>query len=113
MKTVQVDGQKFEGPHTIGKHDIPAVAGIALIITEAGEGFKIMSILQADDLKDAVENSPKQDCWKKHAYHGKVDVYICATDMSPEEREEFRLKGLEKRRSSLYCDELPSVEDDW
>jgi len=113
MKTVQIDGLMFTGPYTLGKHDVPQVSGIALIITEAGEGFKIMSILHSDDIREAVETSPKQDCWKEHAYHGNVDIYVCETDMPPEKREEFRMKALEKRRDSLYCDELPAIEDDW
>ena len=113
MQTIQIDGLKFEGAYVVGKNDIPNVAGIALIITEAGEGFKIMSIIQSDDLRDAVLTSPKMDCWKKHAYHGNIDVYVCETDMSPEKREEFRIRGIEKRKDVIFCDELPRIEDDW
>ena len=113
MQTIQIDGQKFVGPYIIGKDEIPQVKGIGLTITEAGEGFKIMSIVHGDDLREVIMNHPKMDCWKQHAYHGNIDVYICETDMSPDKREEFRIKGIEKRRDVIFCDEVPRIEDDW
>ena len=113
MQTIQIDGQKFIGAYVVNKDEIPQVSGIALIITEAGEGFKIMSIIHSHDIRQAVLTSPKMDCWKKNAYHGNIDVYICETDMSDEEREQFRIRGIEKRKDVIFCDELPRVEDDW
>ena len=113
MQTIQIDGQKFIGSYIVGKDDIPQVRGIALAITEAGEGFKIMSIVHGDDIRETVLNSPKMDCWKKHAYHGNIDIYVCETDMSPEKREEFRTNGILKRRDVIFCDEPPVIKDDW
>ena len=113
MQTIMIDGLKFQGPYIIGKEEIPQVRGIALAITEAGEGFKIMSIVQGDDLRSVVMNSPKMDCWKKHAYHGNIDIYVCETDMSPEKREEFRINGITKRKDVIFCDEPPVIVDDW
>lgn len=113
MQTIQIDGLKFEGPRILGKDEIPEVPAIALVITEAGEGFKIMSILHGENIRNTIAESPKHDCWAKHAYHGNIDIYICTDRMTEAEREEFRLKGIEKRKDIIFCDELPRIEDDW
>lgn len=113
MKTINIDSLSFNGPYLLGRDDIPAVKAIALICTEAGEGMKIMSVLQSDDIAREIADSPKYDCWKKHASHGNIDVYIHETDIPPAKREEFRLKAIEKRKQFIFCDELPRIEDDW
>ncbi len=113
MQVIQIDGLKFEGPRILDKDEIPNVPAIALIMTEAGEGFKIMSILHGEKIADVIINSPKRDCWMKHAYHGNIDIYLCTDDMPEDKREEFRIKGIERRKDVIFCDELPRVVDDW
>lgn len=113
MRMISVDGLSFEGPYTLGKEELPPVPAIALVCTEAGEGMKIMSVLHGADISKTVNESPKQDCWKRYASHGNVDVYINTSDMSVEDRESFRLEAIAKRKEYIFCDELPKIEDDW
>ena len=110
---IQVDGLQFEGPTVIGKGDIPPVPAIALICTEAGEGFKIMSVVHGLDIAKVISENPKMDCWKKHAFHGNIDVYINTDDMSEDKREQFRVNAISKRKEFIFCDELPKIVDDW
>lgn len=97
----------------MGKDEIPSVKAIALICTEAGEGMKIMSVLHSDNIKKEISESPKNDCWKKHASHGNIDIYLHETDMPESKREEFRLNAISKREKYIFCDEMPRIEDDW
>lgn len=113
MKTIQIDGKPFYGPYVLGKDSIPNNPAIALVCTEAGEGMKIMSVLHGDKIADVIANSPKNDCWKKKADHGIIDVYIFENDMPEAEREKFRLNAISKRIKFIFCDELPKIEDDW
>ena len=55
MQTIQIDGLKFDGPYVLGRDELPNVPAIALIITEAGEGFKIMSVLHGVNIKEEIE----------------------------------------------------------
>lgn len=113
MQKVMIDNQYFVGPYILDKDELPHVPGIALAITEAGEGFKIMTVLQGNDIGKTVAESPKRPCWEKHSYHGQVDIYICETDMPESKREDFRINAIAKRKDVIFCDELPRVEDDW
>ena len=54
MQTIQIDGLKFDGPYVLGRDELPNVPAIALIITEAGEGFKIMSVLHGFNIKEEI-----------------------------------------------------------
>lgn len=113
MVVLTVDGKQFIGPKIIGKDVFPDVPAIALICTEAGEGLKIMSVIQGDNIAKAIAESPKMDCWVSHANHGQVDVYILETDMSPGDREKFRIEAIRKRDKFMFCEEMPKIEDDW
>ena len=113
MGRISIDNLQFEGPLTYGKDDIPPVSALALVCTEAGEGMKIMSVVHSLDIAKAIAESPKMDCWKKHAFHGNIDVYINTDEMSEEKREEFRINAISKRKDHIFCDELPKVVDDW
>ena len=113
MDSIQIDGLRFNGPTVYGKGDIPNVPAIALICTEAGEGMKIMSVIHGSDIAKTIADSPKMDCWKKHAFHGNIDVYLNTDDMSEDERERFRINAITKRIKYIFCDELPKIEDDW
>ena len=113
MGKIFIDGLNFEGPAVFGKDEIPSVPALALICTEAGEGLKIMSIVHGDDILKVISENPKMDCWKKHAFHGNIDVYLNTDDMTEDERERFRLNAIEKRKEYIFCDEVPKVVDDW
>ena len=113
MQKILIDGLQFEGPRVYGKEEIPAVPAIALICTEAGEGMKIMSVIHGTDIAKTIAESPKMDCWKKHAFHGNIDVYLNTDDMSEQKREDFRINAIAKRIKYIFCDELPKIEDDW
>lgn len=113
MQTIRIDNLSFEGPYVLGKDELPQIPAIALIITEAGEGFKIMSVVHGMDIRKAVDDSPKKDCWHKHAYHDIIDIYINNDGISEEKREEFRVRCIEKRKDVIFCDEVPRIEDDW
>lgn len=113
MKQILIDGRTFEGPYVLGKDEIPGGSGIALVCTDAGEGMKVMSVIQGDNICKAVSESPKKACWEKHAYHGIIDVYVDICDLPESKREEFRINAISKRASVIFCDELPKIEDDW
>ena len=113
MGRIFIDGLHFVGPSVFGKDDIPSVPGLALVCTEAGEGMKIMSIVHGDDIAKIIAESPKMDCWKKHAFHGNIDVYINTDDMSEDKRETFRVNAIVKRKEYIFCDEPPKMVDDW
>ncbi len=113
MTKILIDGLQFEGPVTYGKYDIPSVPAIALICTEAGEGMKIMSVVHGTDIVKTIAENPKMDCWKKHADHGNIDVYLNTDDMTEQKREDFRVNAIAKRIKYIFCDELPKIEDDW
>ncbi len=114
LTTILIDGLKFEGPRIFGKDEIPAVPAIALICTEAGEGMKIMSIIHdGKDIAANIASNPKMGCWKSHAFHGNIDVYLNTDDMSEDKREQFRVNGIIKRKQYIFCDEPPKLEDDW
>ncbi|MFA6680060.1 MAG: hypothetical protein WCR96_06185 [Candidatus Methanomethylophilaceae archaeon] len=113
MVVMNIEGHPFMGPSILGIDSFPNVRAIALICTEAGEGVKIMGVVEGDDIAKAIAESPKQNCWKSHAYHGKVDIYIFETDMSPEERAKFRTRVIEKRAQFMFCDEITHKEEDW
>ena len=105
---------KFVGPRIFGKDEIPAVPAIALICTEAGEGMKIMSIIHdGKDIAANIASNPKMGCWKSHAFHGNIDVYLNTDDMPEQKREDFRFSAISKRIKYIFCDELPKIEDDW
>lgn len=113
MATVFIDGLKFEGPILLGKDTIPHVPAIALVCTEAGEGMKIMSVVHGTNIAKVFDNNPKMTCWKKHAYHDNIDIYINTDEMSEEKREIFRVNAIEKRKNYIFCDDLPKIVDDW
>ena len=113
MGKIFIDGLSFEGPSVFGKDEIPSVPALALVCTEAGEGLKIMSIVHGEDILKVISENPKMDCWKKHAFHGNIDVYLNTEDMPEQKREEFRLNAIAKRAKYIFCDELPKIEDDW
>ena len=113
MQRILIDGLNFEGPIVYGKADLPSVPAIALVCTEAGEGFKIMSVVHGLDIAKVIAESPKMNCWKEHAFHGNIDVYLNTEDMSEDKREQFRLSAIAKRKEVIFCDELPKVVDDW
>lgn len=113
MVVMSIEGKQFIGPLVFGEDALPNVPAVALICTEAGEGVKIMGVVEGNDIAKAIEESPKQDCWRSHSHHGKVDVYIMETDISAKEREKFRVRIIEKRSQFMFCDEVPRHEDDW
>ena len=113
MQTIQIDGLKFDGPYVLGRDELPNVPAIALIITEAGEGFKIMSVLHGVNIKEEIENSPKHACWHKHAYHDIIDIYLNLDDMPESKREDYRIRCIEKRKDVIFCDEVTKIVDDW
>ena len=113
MKKILIDNLHFEGPRVFGKDEIPSVPAIALVCTEAGEGMKIMSVVHGQDIAKVIAESPKMDCWKKHAFHGNIDVYINTDDISEDKREAFRVNAIIKRKEYIFCDEPPKIVDDW
>ncbi|MCQ2056204.1 MAG: hypothetical protein MJY64_01860 [archaeon] len=113
MIKILVDGRYFTGPYVLDKNELPRKPGIALICTEAGEGLKIMTILQGDDINTTVNKSSKRPCWNKHSYHGRIDVYIDETETPASEREKYRISAISKRKDVIFCDEPPKIEDDW
>lgn len=110
MKPMKIDGYDFQGPYVAGKDEIPAVSGIALIVTEAGEGAKILAIETADDLSQ-LSSSPRLPVWKENCYHGIVDVYV--HEMAPPKRDSVAKSMIDKRASTLTCQIIEAIVDDW
>lgn len=113
MKTIVIDGYKFEGPYIMGKDEIPAVAGVMLISTEAGEGFKIMCVEESSDMRAFVDGSDRKDIWIDHAYHGQVDIYVMPTDCDESKRQSIMDSIVSRRASHLNCQRPKILEDDW
>ena len=113
MKTIVIDGYKFEGPYRMDKDEIPAEAGVMLISTEAGEGFKSMCVEESTDMAAFIAGSDRKGLWIEHAYHGEVDIYILRTDCDDVKRESIADSIASRRLSSLNCQRPKVVEDDW
>lgn len=113
MKTIMIDGYKFEGPYQLDKDDVPSKPGIMLISTEAGEGFKIMCIEESSDMCEHIRHSDRKDVWRNAAYHSEVDVYVHETDCSDERRASMTDSLVARRASSLNCQVQKVIEDDW
>ena len=113
MKNFVIDGQTFVGPYVLGQDPIPAVPGLALVCTEAGEGVKIMSIEESSDLRAEIEDSDRVPLWKEKAWKSIVDVYIMETDMPEEKRQSLQESLVYKRRDSLNCQKPKVIKDDW
>ena len=111
--SILIDGLTFQGPMLLGRDEMPRVPAIALVCTEAGEGMKIMSIVHGKDISEVLKDNPKMDCWKKHAFHGNIDIYLNTDDMTDEARERFRVNGIEKRKDFIFCDRPAKIVDDW
>jgi hypothetical protein len=113
MKTIAVDGYKFVGPYIMDKDELPAVAGIMLISTEAGEGIKFMCIEESDDMASFIADSDRKEIWIKNAYHGQVDIYIMCTDCNYSERASIVESLVRRREAYLSCQRQKIIEDDW
>lgn len=113
MKKMAIDGYSFEGPYVLEKDEIPSVAGIALMCTEAGEGVKILSVEESNNLNENIMGSDRLSLWKEKAYHGVVDIYVYATDVPEEKRKSITDSIVSKRRASLVCQPQEIIEDDW
>lgn len=110
MRIMAIDGYKFEGPYVPGKDEIPAINGIALICSEAGEGVKIMAVEYGDDLS-VLKDSPNLQNWIDHAYNGIVDIYVVSVD--PAKRDSIAEGIISKRRKYLCCQQVEEIVDDW
>lgn len=113
MKTIVIDGYKFEGPYILDKDEIPSEAGVILISTEAGEGFKIMCVEESADMKAHIAGSDRKGLWKEHAYHGQVDIYIMRTDCDDAKRASIMDSIVSRREAHLNCQRQRILEDDW
>ena len=113
MKTITVDGYRFEGPYAMDKNEVPAEAGILLISTEAGEGIKFLCIEESNDMAAFIQNSDRKDIWIQSAYHGNVDIYIMRTDCSDTERASIVDSMVRRREAYLTCQKQKILEDDW
>lgn len=111
MKSMMIDGYKFEGPYIAGEGEIPEIEGIALICSEAGEGVKILAIVNDGNLRTLIDRSPRMGVWKEAAYKGVVDVYVFS--MGSPERESVASSMVGKRESTLVCQEFQQIVDDW
>ena len=113
MKKMAIDGYSFEGPYVLEKDELPASAGIALMCTEAGEGVKILSVEESEDLRSHILGSDRISLWKENAYHGIVDIYIYLTDIPEDKRKKITDTIVSKRSASLVCQPKEIIEDDW
>ena len=111
MKTIMIDGYNFTGPYIAGKGEVPAINGIALICSEAGEGMMILAVEYGDNLQTQIESSPNMQLGKDNAFHGVVDVYVC--EMEPPKRESVAKSIIDKRKNHLRCQKIEAIVDDW
>lgn len=111
MKSMRIDGYDFTGPYVAGKGEIPAINGIALICSEAGEGVKIIAVEYGDNLCTQIEGSPNMQLWKDNCYHGIIDVYVLEID--PAKRDSVARSMIEKRKNTLTCQKIEAIVDDW
>ena len=110
MKPMRIDGYDFKGPYIADKGEIPAINGIALIVSEAGEGAKIIAIHTADDLS-TLSSHPDLPKWKENCYRGIIDVYVY--EMAPPKRDEVARMMINKRINYLTCQKVEAIVDDW
>jgi len=108
MKKVNIDGNLFVGPRRLGKDEIPAEPALALIATESGEGFQILSVLESDNIAKEIAESRWNDCWKKNAWHG-IDVYI-QSNADKSQRQMIRTRLRDKRREGIKCEDYSVPE---
>ena len=108
---MKIDGYDFNGPYELGKDEVPAISGIALICSEAGEGMKILAIEYGDNLCEKITGSPNIQEWKDHAFHGTVKIF--ASEFDPAKRDSIAESIISRRKSSLSCQKFEAIEDDW
>ena len=113
MRTIMIDGYKFEGPYVLDRDEIPAEAGIMLISTEAGEGFKIMCVEESSDMREHIASSDRKDLWRSKAYKSIVDIYVMRTDCDDGKRASITDSIVSRRAASLNCQRQKVIEDDW
>ena len=111
MKSMKIEGYDFDGPYIAGKGQVPAIDGIALIVSEAGEGAKILAVTYGNNLLDIIDNSPDLPLWTEHAYHGIVDIYVLEIDEP--KRSSLAQTIINKRKSTLTCQKIEEIVDDW
>jgi len=76
MPKINMNGYSFDGPFKLDVHDLPSESGVCLVCTESGYGIKVMSIEDAENIKEHIAGNKKRDCWKRIAEKDVVDIYI-------------------------------------
>ena len=111
MKFMKIDGYDFEGPYVAGKGEVPPINGVALIVSEAGEGAMILAVTSGDNLLETIDNSPDLPEWTANAYRGVVDIYVLPMELPM--RDSLVKSIAEKRKGYLRCQKFEAIVDDW
>lgn len=105
MKVV-FNGYSFNGPFklNVNEAELPTDAGVCLVCTESGYGTKVMSIENAENIKEHIANSKRRDCWKRIAEKDIVDIYVNLID-NKDDRAKCAATVRNGRRYKLACEE--------
>ena len=104
MPKINMNGYWFDGPFKLDVHELPNDAGVCLVCTESGYGIKVMSIEDANNIKEHIMNSKRRDCWKRIAEKDVVDIYITLIG-GKEDRAKCAGTVRSGRKYKLACEE--------
>jgi len=106
MGKINFNGYSFDGPFklNINESELPEDAGVCLVCTESGYGIKVMSIENAENLKNHIAKSKRRDCWKRIAEKDVIDIYVILMK-GKEDREKCASSVRNGRKYKLVCEE--------
>jgi len=104
MGKIFMNGYSFEGPFKLDVNELPAEAGVCLVCTESGYGIKVMSIENAENIKEHIAGSERRECWKRIAEKDVVDIYVLVMK-NKDDRVKAASVVRNGRKYKLACEE--------
>jgi hypothetical protein len=104
MPKISMNGYSFDGPSRLDVDELPAGPGVCLVCTESGYGIKVMSIEDAENMKECIANNKRRDCWKRVAEKDVVHIYTKIIE-NKEDRAKATLTIRSGRKYRIACEE--------
>lgn len=91
----------FDGPHKSVKK-LENSPGVFAIISEDQDTYYLLDIDQADDVKQAIPDHERGECWQNHRQGVIIYAVLYTRDMPAEDREEIE-KKIRDRYKNIPC----------
>ena len=104
MSKISMNGYSFDGPLRLDVDELPDGPGLCLVCTESGYGIKVMSIEDAENIKECINGNKRRDCWKRVAEKDVVHIYTMLMS-DKEDRAKAASAVRSGRRYKLACEE--------